>query len=182
MTFAENIVAVYDRATDSERAAGMSWYDNVHTLALELSPGDVWRGAGVIAAFSPKSKWHRNIILATRAFETGQATGHFPVMCSQAQRILDGEHTLDVLNGDKVRAFASAIADPAGSEIATIDRHAHDIAMGRVFVESERKIGKRLFRTMSEHYRQAGFEVGVSTAQIQAITWVRWRNEKGLTG
>jgi hypothetical protein len=84
------------------------------------------------------------------------------------------------LNGDKVRAFCSAIADPANSTIATIDRHAHDIAMGRVYQESERKIGKRLFRVMSAHYREAAFEVGISVAQIQAVTWVRWRNEKGI--
>lgn len=180
MTYAENIVAVYDRATDAERVEGMSWYNDAHDLALSLSPGDPWRGAGVIAAFSPVCPWSRNVTLARNAFETGTATGHTAMFNGFAQRILDGEHPLDVLNGDKTRAFCSAIADPAGSEIATIDRHAHDIAMGRVFTDAERKIGKRLFRTMSAHYREAAFEVNLSVAQIQAITWVRWRNEKGV--
>lgn len=179
MTFAENIVAVWERATPSERAEGMAWYDDAHALALDLSPGDVWRGAGVIASYSPIVQWPRTVILASDSLRSGVArTDYLPVMVAQAQRILDGEPALSVLNGPKVRAFASAIADPAGSEIATIDRHAHDIAVGRVFSERERNITKRKFRIMSEHYRQASFEVGVSVAQIQAVTWVRWRNEK----
>lgn len=181
MTFAENIVAVFERATPTELSEGMSWYDDAHALAESLSPGDVWRGAGVIAAFSPNAQWNRTVLLATDSLRTGRArTDYLPVMVAQAQRILDGEPALDVLKGDKVRAFCSAIADPAGSEIATIDRHAHDIAVGRVFSERERKITRKTFRIMSEHYRQASFEVGVSVAQIQAVTWVRWRNEKGI--
>lgn len=179
-TYAENIVAVFERATPAERTDGMEWYYDAHALALRLSPNDVWRGAGVIAAFSPQQKWDINVRNAENAFATGIATGHTKVMCSQAQRILDGEYALDVLKGDKVRAFCSAIADPDNSMIATIDRHAHDIAMGRVFSDNERKIGKVLFRSLSNHYREAAFEVNVSVAQIQAITWVRWRNEKGV--
>lgn len=179
MTFAENIVSVFESATDSEYAEGMAWYNNTHDTALRLSPDNVWRGAGVIAAFSPQQKWEQNLAFATRALQTGIATGHTKMMCEQAQRILDGEHPLDVLGGMKVRAFAAAIATNGESDIATIDRHAHDIAMGRVFTEKERKIGKRLFRTMSEHYRQAALEVGIATAQMQAVTWVVWRNRKG---
>lgn len=180
MTYAENVVAVYERATIAQRNEGMEWYNDAHNLALELSPGDVWRGAGVIAAFSPLQQWELNVRNARNAFATGIATGHTKAMCGIAQRILDGEFALDVLKGDKTRAFAAAIADPAGSTIATIDRHAHDIAMGKVFSEKERNITRVLFRTMSNHYREAAFEVNVSVAQIQAITWVRWRAEKGI--
>jgi hypothetical protein len=178
-TYAENIVECFYRATDSEYAEGMSWYNDTHDIALSLTPDNVWRGAGVIAAFSPQQNWEQNLAFATRACKTGIATGHTTMMCGQAQRILDGEHPLDVLGGMKVRAFAAAIATNGQSDIATIDRHAHDIAMGRVFTQKERKIGKRLFRVMSEHYRQAAMEIGIATAQMQATTWVVWRNEKG---
>lgn len=179
-TYAENILAVYSRATAEDVNEGMSWYCTANALARELSPDDVWRGAGVIAAFSPVCPWKRNVELARNAFATGIATGHTAVMCGIAQRILDGEHPLDVMNGDKTRAFASAIADPFGSQIATIDRHAHDIAMGRVFTDKERKIGKRIFRIMSAHYREAALDQGISVSQIQATTWVVWRREKGI--
>lgn len=179
MTYAENIVSVFEQATDYEYEEGMRWYNEAHDIALALSPNDVWRGAGVIAAFSPQQKWEQNLIFATRALESGIATGHTTMMCGQAQRILNGEHPLDVLGGMKVRAFASAIATNGLSDIATIDRHAHDIAMGRVFTQKERKIGRVLFRTLSMHYQQAAMEIGIATAQMQAITWVVWRNRKG---
>ncbi len=175
-----NILSVYLSATDEQHAEGMTWYDDAHALALSLSPGDVWRGAGVIAAFSPMCPWNRNVALAVSAFESGIATGHTVANCRSAQAILDGTPTLEVLKGDKTRAFASAIADPAGSTIATIDRHAHDVAMGRQFTDSERKIGKRVFRTLSDAYVEAADLAGISVAQIQAITWVAWRVRIGV--
>lgn len=179
LTYAENILSVYGQGTFEEIRTGAAWYDAAHEFAVSIA-GDAWRGAGVIAAFSPVTPWWRTEMLARDAFRTGIATGHTSMMNGQAQRIIDGEHALDVLRGPKVRAFASAIADPHGSEIATIDRHAHDIAMGRVFSDNDRKIGKRVFRELSDAYGIAAKEIGFSVAQTQAITWVIWRARKGL--
>lgn len=178
MTYAENIIRVFEQASDTEYREGFGWYDKYREVALSLSPGDVWRGAGIIAAYSPNNYWDRNIFLATESLRNGVArTDYFGNQVAKVERMLNGEHPLDVLKGDKERAFAAAIADPY-TDIATIDRHAHDIAMGRVFADRERKIGKVLFRTISEHYRQASFEAGITVSQIQAITWVVWRNRK----
>lgn len=180
MTFGENIVEVYRRASDTEREAGMAWYNIAHDFALELDPRNVWRAAGVIAALSPNKQWNVNVAIARKSFDTGIVSGSFGTMNAQGQAILDGAHPLDILNGDKVRSFCQAIATNGNGDIATIDRHAHDIAMGRVFTDKERKIGKRLYRTMAMHYTEAAKEVGISVNQMQAVTWVRWRNEKGL--
>lgn len=181
MTYAENIVAVFNQATETEYREGMEWYSDQYRHALNLSPSDVWRGAGIIAVYSPNNQWERNIEMATESLITGHArTDYFPNQVAKAQRILDGEYALDVLTGQKERAFCAAIATNGESDIATIDRHAHDIAMGKVFKDSERKIGKRLFTTMVMHYQQAALEVGIATAQIQAVTWVSWRNRKGV--
>lgn len=180
-TYCYNIMSVYRRATADEITHGMSWYDGAHALALELSPDDVWRAAGVIAAFSPLTPWERNVELAITSLVWGGArTETLGNSVSAAQRIIMGEHPFDVLRGDKTRAFCAAIADPFGSTIATIDRHAHDVAMGRVHIDSERKIGKRVFREMSAAYVECAEYLGVSVAQVQAITWVVWRREKGL--
>lgn len=170
-----NIMSVFTAASDVSYREGLSWYDNANALAQEIAGGDAWKGAGVIAAFSPVCPWDRNVALARNAFATGVASGHTALFCGFAQRIMDGEHPLDVLKGDKTRAFASAIADPAGSMIATIDRHAHDIAMGRVHRDRERKIGKPLFRTLSDAYVEVAEMSDHSVAQVQAITWVSWR-------
>lgn len=176
--YALNILNTYIAANDDEIAIGMAWYDDANRLALELSPNDVWRGAGVIAAFSPRVKWEQNIVLARRAFKDGIASGHTTAMCAIANRILNGEHPLDVMKGEKTRAFTAAIADPANSTIATIDRHAYNIATGENV--SEPKIGKRLYRELAAAYSTAADYVGIGTAQIQAITWVKYRNDKGI--
>lgn len=177
--YVENVLAVLSYATDEEWREGTSWYADAHALALELSPDDVWRASGVIAAFSPMKRWETNVSLARRAFSTGTATGHTRAMNGLAQRILDGEPPMSVLKGDKTRSFCEAIALEGMGDIATIDRHAHDIAMGCVFREDDRTIGKRLFRAMSDAYHVAARESSLSVNQIQAVTWVTWRRMKG---
>jgi hypothetical protein len=167
--------------TPTEHMEGLTWYDDAHALALSLSPDDVWRGAGVIAAYSPLTPWWRNVELATDSLTSGIANPKsLGNSVRAAQRILDGEHTLDVLKGDKTRAFASAIADPINSTIATIDRHAYDIAMGAIHTDDTRKIGKRVFRELSSAYVDAAFWVGIPVCSMQAITWLTHRRIKGV--
>jgi hypothetical protein len=177
-----NILACYARATDAERANGASWYsEHAHGIALELSPNDVWIGAGVLSALSPLKNWNINVRIARLSFETGIAQGNMPMHNAIAQRILDGEHPLDVMRGDKTRSFAEAIATGGNGSIATIDRHAHDIAMNSTeFTDKTRKIGKRVYREMAAAYSEAADSLDISVNAIQAITWVAWRREKGI--
>lgn len=179
-TYCYNIMSVYRRALPGEREANARWYADAQALALTLSPDDVWRGAGVLSALSPLKKWDDNVRLARNAFATGVATGNIGIHNAIAQRILDGEHPLDVMRGDKTRSFTEAIATGGNGDIATIDRHAHDIAMGRVFTDSTRKIGKRVYREMAAAFRECAEYTGESVNGIQAITWVVWRREKGI--
>lgn len=182
MTYAENVVACFERATPIEVSEGMEWYPNAHSFALSLD-SDVWRAAGVIAALSPLKEWNLNMRLAKRAFDTGVVSGNIGMHNAKAQRILDGNYSpdeiLSILNGDKTRQFATSIAQNGDCDIAVIDRHAYDVAVATVHTDATRpKIGKNLYRKLSEHYRQAAYEVGVSVSQIQAITWVTWKREK----
>lgn len=174
--YAVNIMSTYRRATDDVLAR--DWYGEAHALALELSPNDVWRGAGVISALSPLKKWELNVRYARNAFATGIASGNMPMHNGIAQRILDGEHPLDVMRGDKTRSFAEAIATAGNGTIATIDRHAHDIAMAQVFTDKTRKIGKRVYRDMAAAYREVADYLDMSVNRIQAITWETWILEK----
>ena len=176
-----NILACYSRATPDEIAHGTTWYaEEGLSFARTLDPNNVWRAAGVISALSPLKKWPLNQRIARLSFETGIAQGNMPMHNAIAQRILDGEHPLDVMRGDKTRSFAEAIATGGMGSIATIDRHAHDIAMAQVFTDKTRKIGKRVYREMAAAYRIAADETGQSVNGIQAITWVVWRREKGI--
>lgn len=177
--YAVNIQACYRRAWLCEQINGIAWYPRAQALALELSPNDVWRGAGVISALSPMKRWPINVVLARNAFETGRVTGHMGRECAKAQAILDGAHPLDVLGGDKTRSFAIAIATGGNGSIATIDRHAHDIAMARVFTDKTRSIGKRKFAAMSDAFREVAEYNGITVNALQAVTWVTWKREKG---
>ncbi len=180
MTYAENIVECYSRATEAEIANGVSWYPRAHDFALTLDPNNVWRAAGVISALSPRKEWGLNMRLAQRAFETGIVTGNTGAMNAIAQRILDGAFPLDVLNGDKTRQFATSIAQNGDCDIAVIDRHAYDVATATVHTDKTRpNIGKRVYREIAAHYREAAFEVGHSVSELQAIVWVVWKREKG---
>lgn len=179
--YVSNIMAVLDRATIEDRLEGVSWYrDHAYGIALELTPDDVWRGAGVLSALSPLKKWPQNVAIARRSVETGVAQGSMPVHMAIAQRILDGEHPLDVMRGDKTRAFCAAIACAGKTDIATIDRHAHDVAMGRVFTDDTRRIGKRVYRDMAAAYAVAARQAGMTVNEAQATAWVTWRREKGV--
>ena len=178
----DNILSTFNARTRTEHDAGMAWYDSANALALDLTPNDVWKGAGILASFSPLTPWNRNVILA-RAMVDSNGTmdsGTLKTSLNAARRIYLGEHTLDVLKGDKTRAFASAIANPSGSTIATIDRHAYDIAMGAYHTDDTRKIGKRVFRELSAAYVDAANWCEIGVAQMQAITWVTHRRIKGI--
>lgn len=177
--YAFNVLSCYSRATDEERTHGVDWYRDAQAIALELSPGDVWRGAGVLSALSPLKEWGLNVRMARSAFETGIVTGHIAAHAAKAQRILDGEYAMDVLNGDKTRSFCEAIATGGKGTIATIDRHAHDIALNEIHTDATRNIGKKVYREMAQGYSLAAEYLGISVNELQAATWVVWKREKG---
>lgn len=177
MQFTRNILKVYRAASDEQIHAGMSWYGEAHDLALEIAHGDVWRGAGVIAAFSPLTPWWRNVELAVTSFRTGVArTDTLGNSSRAAQRIIDGEHPLDVLGGDKTRAFAENIALNGISDNVTVDVHAFSIAHGKAIPSSQIKMGKALYREIAECYSRAAKIADIMPTQMQAITWVKWRD------
>lgn len=178
----DNILRTYNMRTPDEHEAGMAWYDDAQAFAREISPHDIVRGAGIISSFSPLTSWPQNVVLVKRLMDNNgvMENGTLPNNIACAVRIYNGEYTFDVLKGDKTRAFASAIADPANSTIATIDRHAYDIAMGAIHTDDTRKIGKRVFRELSAAYADAADWVGIGVCQMQAITWLTHRRIKGV--
>jgi len=160
---------------------GLEWYDDAHAFAKYLSPNKISKGAGVLAALSPMMGWDSNKKQALRAFQSLTAEGlGLTANCIKAERILYGADPLTVLSGNKVRAFYSTILDPKGFDIPVIDRHAFDIAVGRVTDDATRSLlGKRgVYAEFGAAYVQAAKTAGVSASQMQAVTWVAWRKTK----
>ena len=171
-----NILRKYSHSTVSDIDEGMSWYDSAREIARELDSSNTARAAGVIAALSPRMPWGRNVILARNAFANGEASGTMSAFCNLANRILAGEDTFDVLKGDKTRAFAHNIAFP-DSEFVAVDRHA--IAIAIAAIPTELSLSKSEYRMFSEAYSRAAAIAGYAPSQLQAITWVTHRHEKG---
>lgn len=176
--YAVNIMNVYKRALFCDIVNGTGWYARARDLALELSPDDVWKGAGVLAAFSPMKAWPDNIRLAREAFATGTARGHFPVQCAKAQAIMAGADVLSTLNGRKTVSFATAIATGGRGEIATIDGHAYDAAHGISHMWDSRRINKGEFDAIAAAYREVADYLGLAVNDLQAIVWVTWKRLK----
>lgn len=177
--YAVNIMQTYKRATPVEVADGTGWYARAREIALQLYPDDVWRGAGVLATLSPMKEWSENVRLARLAVATGKATGNVPSATIPCQKILDGMSWDDAMNGQKTRSFCIAIATGGRGEVATVDAHAHDAAVGQSHKWADRPtITKGKFNDMDYAYREVADYLGISVNDLQAIVWVVWKREK----
>ena len=178
----ENILAVYNGAFPNHFVDGQNWYPSVHDLGISLCPHDPHRAWGVIAALSPMTPWPRNVFLAERTFTEGKAYGCLTNNADKANRIYAGEDPLDVLGGMKITNFYLNIANPYADNV-TVDRHAHDIAMGEVFGKQPRKMlnSKGGYNELADLYREVADHIGILPSELQAITWCAWREAIGIT-
>lgn len=177
-----NVLAVYNGASAHNMREGLSWYLDAHNYANLLSMTyDITptAAAGIIAALSPMNGWENNKNKAAQLIrqDNGEGCGLYRNV-AKALRILRGENPLDVLGGDKVRAFFQTILDPTGDIDPVIDRHAFDIAVGERTCEKRRSILSRkgVYAAFADVYREAAIIAGIGSAQMQAVTWVEWRS------
>lgn len=187
----DNIIRKSEAATPADRKHGEMWYRDAHIQAIAVGKGNVERGAGIIAAFSPRAPWDDNIAAARRFAQTKapwvkhtlhpQDKGQVAVQNAKALRILEGEHPLDVLGGMKERSFYHNILDPENPDYITIDKHAHDIAMGiphgvRRTIPELGLGAKGRYHHFSDAYRTASEATGIVIPNtLQATTWVTHR-------
>jgi hypothetical protein len=190
----ENILAVYRGARADHIRFGLSWYAFTNREAMRMGGGRAQhlnRNAGIIAALSPLNKWDNNI---RKAREVVSKRGRIAVVkgqpngiglgnnVSKAIAIYKGADPADVLNGDKVNAFYRSIVNPSGDIRPTIDRHAFDIAVGERTNEKRRGALSRkgVYEDFADAYREAAKFAGIGAPQMQAITWVTWREAIGI--
>lgn len=189
-----NILSVYNGATAENIRFGLQWYTIAHNAALSMGGARAWhlnRNAGIIAALSPLNGWNNNI---AKAREVVSLRGKITVVKGQpngiglgnnvakAIAIYKGADPLDILSGDKVTAFYRTIVDPNGDIDPVIDRHAFDIAVGEQTDNKRRSALSRkgVYAEFAHAYREAAAIAGIGSAQMQAITWVQWRESLGI--
>lgn len=183
---AANILRVVEQASFAEISEGLAWYKDAQSLARSLDKRNHARAAGVIAVLSPMMTWERNKMLARKAFAEGRASGAFGKNVAKANAILGGAEPLSVISGKKVTNFYRAIM---GERTAVcIDRHAFDIALGRVTNDASRAqlSRKGVYENFAAAYSRAAqtlserWGIEVTAFQVQAIAWVVWRRMKGI--
>jgi hypothetical protein len=188
-----NILAVFFSASEAEVQEGKAWYstafDTANAIACryDLTIDAV---AAIIAALSPNNRWHRNVADAEALIRVHCIGGDIDAIKvstyggnkKKAIRILNGEAPLDVLGGYKVRAFYNCIASFRSCDVC-VDGHAFAIWTGqRITTTKTPKISAKLYAEISEDYRRAANVINAVTgscytaSQVQAITWVVWRN------
>ena len=184
-----NIIKCYETASTVSIQNGAIWYreaNDTATMIGQLSGYKSYQalfvGAGILAALSPQVEWGDNIQWAIQLVVKGIRKQTY-ANHNKALRILQGEKPYNVLGGAKVRAFYKAIVAPEGSGEPVIDRHALAIYMGRNVTEKELQYlqSPKVMGRLQWAYKKASNEMGIHHHDLQAITWLEWRANKGIT-
>lgn len=198
----DNIKAIYQLASATERINGKAWYPTANAIAEHLAETYNIRKTCVIAvisALSPRNKWNRNVLdseslinayvdggseqavltkVCTFGANKAKAVKALELDSSRGEDGVDFDEILALLSGPKLREFASCIH---GLDDVTIDGHAWCIHQGgRVSLKDVPAIGVRFRREIKEDYRTAASELGLRASELQAITWVAWRRIHGV--
>ena len=189
----QNIIAVYNLATATDKINGADWYDRALTFANALSAVysiEVTTIVGVIASLSPRNRWERNMQDAesmVKAYANGATYNDlmqlkvctFKTGKDKAARILtdkisDRAELLATLKGPKLQEFFNCILGDADD--VCIDGHAYSIWVGdRIILANVPSIGKKLRQSIKADYQLAALSLGVKPHVVQAITWVTWK-------
>ena len=225
---ARNVRNLYQATTKDVKASGKHWYEDVHEAVRKGIRGTSMseeHGAGVVAAVSPGMDWSGRNIHAFgelnrlkeadfRDIRSGDRSSLSGLSISpagsdaigKAHRIMQGEHPMDVLRSNKVRAFAQNITHPDVSGPVTIDGRAHDIAANRMQGwKSDRGIagdyddvkvngrgylaGTRRYQAFAEAHRAAASAISedegrlIRPHELQAVAWLGGKRieRSGLT-
>jgi len=143
----------------------------------------------VTAALSPANKWHRNKKEAETMIQVYSHGGDPNTVSSctysrnKARAIEALERGLEVLSGDKTVSFAANILEPEDESIVTIDRHVYNATLGERLVKTNRgpKVTPKRYREAAQTFIDVAGHLGIRPNQLQAIVWLTWRRELGIT-
>ena len=185
-----NIIRIYEKATEAERGTGANWYPEAREFAVDLSIRyniSVKAVAHVIAALSPNITWDQNkrasAIIIDEAFAGDIRVATIPGYPKNikkawgiARAFRQGYQWDHILSGPKVTAFADNILHPPSSNSVTVDVHALSIADGvRYTSKTAPKLTPKQYEFYAAAYRKTAAELELTPLELQATTWVTWR-------
>lgn len=174
MTYTDNYRAIVSTATPAQIEQAVQWYADAELVAHEMvgifaSRGihaDVEICASVIAGFSPRNRWSRNVM---QALNFAHGFDNY-VGLKNNLRMAENAMTLgfDALKGLKTNAFARNIA--GDDEAVTID-----VWMMRAAGLISDSPNKTQYRELSEACREIATELRMTPRATQALIWIIFR-------
>lgn len=170
----DRIMAVYSQATESEILEGKVWYGEARALAEDVA-GEacvtVEQAAVAIAQLSPRLRWDKNVAAIWALVRHGDCPGVIGRSVDKARlALVEADPWVTFGKAPKTRAFASNIL---GNEHAVTV----DVWAARIAGFSEQELSRvGVYEAIAHAYRLAAKRVGITPAQMQAITWVVARN------
>lgn len=185
-----NILKVYSQAWPEQIEIGMQWYAKAHRLARDMSVQHKLKSyryaAGILSVLSPAVNWERNIIdahtVCSAEDEDTIVVSTYGQFVKKALLIKHGKDPDTVISkqtAPKTWAFYQCISKPMNNLHVVIDRHALAVYLGREANDYERgKVLKKkgMLDQVVDAYKEAAEQVGILPLQMQAITWVSWRD------
>ena len=180
--FVRNIIKCYSSASSIELQAGREWYDRAELLARTLCPNNVNRGAGVIAALSPRQTWEMNKKGAAKIIRATDRNGRVVPMVAgtyqntqKAWDIATGADPVKVLGGSKrnFKVFRFYKNITGNHYCVTIDLWASKAAYPDCPTPYIRGL---LYLELEACYQEASRWIGgISPRDLQAVCWVHTR-------
>jgi hypothetical protein len=178
-----NILAVYQEATESEVQEGIAWYKDARsfcrTTAKEYGVS-LEVVVAVVSALSPRNKWKTNLkdtITVLEAVRNGLGPDDVQVATFhknkyKAFRIIQESKPSLVKKSNKTSSFFDNIKFE-NSLVITVDTHAFSVYNGEV--TTAKSITNKVYQQISDDYRLVALEVGLKGYQLQACCWVVWQ-------
>lgn len=167
-TMRARILRALENATPADVEAGDAWYRRARETSYDIaveSGLELRAAAGVIAAWSPRNQWIRNVS-AARSTARGDHAGGLEASRAKAEAIARGADPLEVLSGRKTAAFYRNII---GDESAVTV----DVWAARVAGVSEAALARRgAYDAVQRAYRAAARARGMTPARAQATAWI----------
>lgn len=186
-TLVDNIINIFEQSEEDD----VSWYDDALLYAKFLFSRQhdltVPQIVGIIAALSPQKSWQENKRLARDFVISGKQHGTTQAFLNKARDIAKlnkqvgrtvtmEAQIVDILNGEKIKAFFLNILYPQKNTGVTVDRHTIEIAVGHKL--TNHRLTVKQYQFFQRAYMLASIELNYLPHEIQAMTWVFWRQYK----
>ncbi len=193
--FERNILKVYRSAEPQHLEYGHKWYRVQHDCCIVIAERyhtTIETVCGVAAAISPGLRWERNLYWAEQLIRyPGEKDIKVPTYnwanVEKAYRIISGADPERALSGPKVTAFYRLLLDPCNDRDVCVDGHAYNIATGQDKcirknpdnVRETIKVSRPVLREVTQAYVGAAKRLRMHPHQLQAVTWLVWRDKTG---